>query len=116
MWISTDEGQIITLYWQAQEEITADYTTFMHILDETGQLIAQDDSQPTGGVYPTSIWDKGEIVADRKVLNIPKNSLGGAVTVASGVYLLETLERLPVSDPTGQSQPNNQWPLELPSP
>lgn len=104
---------IITLYWQAQEIMTADYTTFVHVLDETGQIVAQDDSQPTSGVYPTSIWDKGEIVADRKELDLVQADMDKELQVVTGVYLLETLERLPVRDATGQHQPGDQWPLAL---
>ena len=103
----------ITLYWQVQDSMPQDYTTFIHILDEEGQIVAQDDSQPTDGVYPTSIWDKGEIVADRKEINLPGEALDEELRVFTGVYLLETLERLPVWDTGGQRQPGDQWPLEL---
>ncbi|MCA9933306.1 MAG: glycosyltransferase family 39 protein [Anaerolineales bacterium] len=102
-------GQGVTLYWQALAEMPHDYTTFVHVLDEAGEMVAQSDSQPTDGVYPTSIWDVGEVVADGKLVN-----LGGetAVTLAIGVYDATTLLRLPVTV-AGQPQPDDLLRLPL---
>jgi hypothetical protein len=102
----------ITLYWQAQERMLEDYTTFVHVLDEEGQLLAQDDDQPMSGDYPTSIWDEGEIVADRKEMDLPEGISDERISVVTGVYLLETLERLPVQNTSGQLQPRDQWLLK----
>jgi hypothetical protein len=111
-----DDGPAIILYWQVRERMAADYTTFVHILDEEGQIVAQDDSQPTDGIYPTSIWDKGEIVADRKEMDLAEEAIDNELTVVTGVYLLETLERLAVWDASGQRQPGDQWPLDQVTP
>ena len=111
-----NDGLAIILYWLVREKMPADYTTFIHILDEEGQIVAQNDSQPTGGVYPTSIWDKGEIVADRKEMDLPEETIDQELRVVTGIYLLETLERLPVWDTSGQHQPGDQWPIELVTP
>jgi hypothetical protein len=93
-----------------------DYTTFVHIVDGGGNLVAQSDSQPTNGIYPTSIWDEGEIVADRKELTLPADAPLEQLNMVTGVYLLETLQRLPVTDAAGQRQPGDQWRLDLPKP
>ncbi|MDX1413938.1 MAG: glycosyltransferase family 39 protein [Candidatus Promineifilaceae bacterium] len=111
--LDLENDPLLTLYWLAQEEMDRDYTTFLHILDAEGQLVAQEDSQPTAGVYPTSIWDKGEIVADQKELDRLDLSADQGLQLVVGVYLLETLERLPVRDASGAVQPNDQWALEL---
>lgn len=86
------DGDQITLFWQAATPLTADYTTFMHLLDEQGQVIAQADGQPQQGWYPTSVWDVGEVVADDKVLTRPLAP--GPYRAVVGVYLLATGERL----------------------
>ncbi len=88
----------ITLYWQALAPLTADYTTFVHVLDAQGNLVAQADGQPQGGSYPTSIWQTGEFVADEKVVEM----VGGErpLRVVVGVYELETGERLLREDET----------------
>jgi hypothetical protein len=88
----------MTLYWEALNEISQDYTTFIHLLDEDGNLINQHDSQPQDGMYPTSIWDVGEVVADMKILQLEDDKDLHELNLAIGVYNLETLERLPVFD------------------
>ena len=111
-----ESGPAVTLYWQAKETMAQDYTTFVHIVDGGGNLVAQSDSQPTNGIYPTSIWDEGEIVADRKELTLPADAPLEQLNMVTGVYLLETLQRLPVTDAAGQRQPGDQWRLDLPKP
>lgn len=97
-----EETGNVTLYWQALAPMTNDFTTFVHLLDEEGNLVAQDDSQPGHGRYPTSIWEPGEFVADTKSLPM----LEGQIVV--GVYLFETLERLPALDDNGEPMAHNQ--------
>ncbi|HRQ40644.1 MAG TPA: glycosyltransferase family 39 protein [Chloroflexota bacterium] len=103
-------AQTITLYWQVLAPLTADYTTFVHILDEQGQIITQADGQPQMGAYPTSLWDVGEMVADDKKISLPVP--GEDFRLAVGVYLLETGERLPAHADQGVL-PDNRFILPL---
>ncbi len=59
-----DDGTTqITLYWQSEiQRPTLDATIFVHVYDDTGTIIAQDDSRPMQGQYPTFIWDESELV------------------------------------------------------
>lgn len=96
----TADGLI--LYWQALADMRHDYTTFIHVIDPaTGELLAQADSQPQNGGYPTGVWDAGEIVADFKPMDW--RSLDETAEVMVGVYLLETGERLPLADGDGDT-------------
>ncbi len=104
-------SQIVTLYWQAIAPMTADFTTFVHVLDENDQIIAQADGQPQQGAYPTSIWDVGEMVADAKPITLPADS--GSVRLAIGVYLLATGERLAVHTAEGLALSDNRFILPL---
>ncbi|MCZ7668171.1 MAG: hypothetical protein M5U34_13770 [Chloroflexi bacterium] len=45
---------LIHLWWQATADVTQDYTIFIHVLDENGNLIAQSDATPAQGSSPTS--------------------------------------------------------------
>jgi hypothetical protein len=47
-----------------------DYTLFIHVLDGDGQMIGQHDGQPSGGEYPTSLWDAGEQGRDARTLKL----------------------------------------------
>ncbi len=97
------QGQSVnlTLYWQALAPMSDDYTTFIHLLDGAGRLVAQADGQPQEGGYPTAVWDVGEMVADPKTLAWPAELPAGPYTLQVGVYLLPAGERLPLdgSDP-----------------
>jgi hypothetical protein len=90
----------LRLYWRALSGMNEDYTVFVHWLDEGGRMLAQKDSQPRSGGYPTGLWDEGEIVEDMYHLTVPAGFPVGRkpVILAVGMYRLETLERLAVFD------------------
>ncbi len=92
----------LTLYWRADVPPTADYTTFLHLRNAANQTVAQQDSPPAGGRYPTSLWEPGEIIRDELVL--PLESLPpGEYTPVVGLYDLITGARLTVPDiPTNE--------------
>jgi hypothetical protein len=91
------EGTLaVTLHWRSVQPAAANYTVFVHLLDASGQTVAQHDGQPQGGAYPTSVWDVGEVVVDEHVLPLPPGLLPGDYRLRVGLYLVETGERLPV--------------------
>jgi hypothetical protein len=93
----------LTLHWQAERPLNADYTVFVHLLDQDGEIVAQQDGQPGQGTYPTSVWDEGEVVSTRHTLRIDPKLPAGKYTLAAGWYLLETGVRLPVLDEAGRA-------------
>jgi len=99
----------MTLYWQAERSLDRNWTVFVHLLDGGGNLVAQHDSQPRDGHYPTSVWDRGEVVDDPHRLTLPTNLPDGSYRVVVGWYSLESGQRLPVLDsqgnPVGDSIP-----------
>ena len=92
-----DTNLQLTLYWQATAPIQQDETFYVHLLDETGALVTQYDSQPLAGNYPTSIWDVGEVVADEILLPLPA-ILQANWELGIGGYLLPNGEPLAVID------------------
>ncbi|MBN1992332.1 MAG: hypothetical protein JW953_06480 [Anaerolineae bacterium] len=93
-------GQDLTLkvYWQSDAPLTKNYTVFTQLLDKQGQLAAGWDSQPLGGYFPTSQWPVNEIVSDVVHLPLPPDLPSGDYTLLTGMYLLDTLERLQQPD------------------
>ena len=73
------------LWWKAAERPTRDYSVFVQLLGPDG-LVAQYDSQPRAGSYPTSWWDQGETVEDRFRLVIPDQARPGAYRLIAGMY------------------------------
>ena len=74
-----------------------DWTVFVHLQDEVGNLIAQDDAQPVRGDYPTSFWEMDEAVADEHLLVLPEGLAAGRYNLHVGLYALGTEEHLTVT-------------------
>ncbi len=86
----------LTLYWRSEALPNIGYTRFTHLRDEQGNTIAQSDGLPGGGLYPTQLWDKGEIIADEINITLPQNLAPTAYSLVVGLYDPATGQRLPV--------------------
>ncbi len=84
----------LTLYWRSEAQTDVNYTTFVHLKDEQDRVVAQKDGPTGSGLYPTSLWDTGEIIADTITLSVPPESSSGEYTLTIGLYQLETGQRL----------------------
>ena len=104
--ITPGETLDLTLYWSASGAAPESYTIFVHVEDSDAQIVAQQDSQPEGGRYPTLIWGADEIVVTQHQLAIPADA-EGAFTVYSGMYSPTTQDRLPVVQ-NGQMDENGR--------
>ena len=89
-------GLMVTLGWQALNEMSEDYVVFVHLRDaETGELIAQVDEMPRPAGqdelehYPTSLWMRDEVVTDVHTVTVPSDMPAGSYTVTIGLYLPE---------------------------
>ncbi|HUX86774.1 MAG TPA: hypothetical protein VMW65_07205, partial [Chloroflexota bacterium] len=96
----------VTLYWSAQARPSRDYTVFVHLLNNHGQVLAQADSPPQAGDYPTSLWDPSETIVDRHVLTVPTDLPPGVYRLEIGLYQPETGKRLPILDAAGHAPGN----------
>jgi len=107
-------GLDVTLFWEALASPAVDWTVFVHLLDASGQLVAQGDGGPRDGQFPTSWWPAGTSVPDRH--HLPgKFSCADLrhFTLLVGFYNPATAERLPVHDDAGQPLPNHAVELQL---
>jgi mannosyltransferase len=97
-------GQILplTLYWRTDVPLDARYKVFLHLVDENGELVAQRDSEPGGGLVLTPTWPEGETIRDNHGLYLPEDLEPGTYTLLLGLYPLgDPLKRLPVNTPDG---------------
>ncbi len=86
----------LTLYWQALRQPEADYTVFVHVRDEAGNVIAQKDQPPLAGAYPTGLWAAGEIIKDD--VSVPLGGTPpGQYSLVVGLYDFASGQRLPVA-------------------
>lgn len=93
----------LRLYWRAIASITQDYTVFIHLVDSSGQLAAQVDSEPRSGAFPTSAWVAGDVIPDDHVLNLPADLAPGEYLLRVGLYLAPDGPRLPLRSPAGDT-------------
>ena len=87
----------LTLYWQSLQPVSDSYDVFVHLLDENGQIVAQLDQKPIGGLAATDVWLPGDIIRDPLQLLLPPDLASGDYELRIGVYLRESGKRLPVS-------------------
>jgi len=80
------ESLYVTLHWFALNEMARDYHSYAHLLDVSGQLVAQSDGVPDQGLTPTTRWLPGEIVTDRHVIAL-RDVSPGEYRIAVGMYL-----------------------------
>jgi hypothetical protein len=96
----------VILTWRARSNVARDYKVFVHLIDSEGHRVAQHDSEPDEGKYPTSQWVPGALVRDTHPLLIPPDLPPGTYSIQVGIYLEQTLERLSVLRSSEPSQNN----------
>jgi hypothetical protein len=82
----------MTLFWASRAPVDRDYTVFVHLLRPGGEFVAAYDEQPRDGLYPTTFWERGELIVDARelALDVPP----GDYLLRVGLYDLESGERL----------------------
>ncbi|MDW8395328.1 MAG: hypothetical protein RMM31_03705 [Anaerolineae bacterium] len=87
----------ITLLWRGGQPLGLDYHAFLHVRDASGTIIAQHDSPPRTGTYPTSVWSLSEVIPDEHPIDL-KSVPPGQYDIVVGLYDPVTQQRLPVVD------------------
>jgi hypothetical protein len=86
----------IEAVWQALRPLDRDYTVFFHVVGPDGLRHGQQDAMPLDGQMPTSAWQPGRLVADRRAAALSPNApIGGPYQYWLGVYDAATGVRLP---------------------
>jgi hypothetical protein len=94
----------LTIVWRALRQPNARYTTFAHLEDANGAVIAQDDHEPSHGAYPTTRWAQDELVRETYSLRVPSALKRGEYVLRVGWYDSESQERLSTRDSTDSIQ------------
>jgi hypothetical protein len=72
--VGTGELVQVTLFWQAQKPIPKNYSLGLRLFGNTGLTDTEVlvlDTYPGGGMWPTELWQTGEIIVDQYQLSIP---------------------------------------------
>jgi hypothetical protein len=88
------ESLQLDLFWESLAPTNAEYTVFIHLLDQNGVMVSQLDRPPAAGQYPTSLWRPGEIIADSLTLPAPVGPAHQEYSIVAGLYDFHTGTRL----------------------
>lgn len=88
------------LVWQTSQPPGADLTVFTQLIGPDGRVWGQQDNQPGGGWYPTSLWLPHQPVVDAHAFQISPEASSGTYRLIAGLYDSKTQQRIPTQ--TGQ--------------
>ena len=99
------ESVEVTFYWRAEAEMEKDWQIFVHgdsAHGSRGRLHA--DHFPVRGLYHTSEWQVGEVIADTFTIEAPRGYEQNAFTLWTGWY--DDGKRLEISGPARKDENN----------
>ena len=78
----------VELYWEVTGQPPGDYLLFVHLVDAaTGALIAQRDTHPGLGSFPSSQWRPGDRFVERLNLYVPETAwVPATAELRAGLY------------------------------
>ena len=82
------------LYWQAGMPADKPYTVFTHLLNERGEIAAQQDNWPMNGKWPPTCWERDDTINDPFEIDLPADLPAGVYTLIIGLYDATTGSRL----------------------
>jgi hypothetical protein len=91
---SPGEELLVSLFWRAEQGLGKDYHTYVHLLDEHGQVVAQSDHRPGEDYYPSSLWQPGEAILDVHHLALPVDAEAPKLSIVAGAYEYPSLAPL----------------------
>lgn len=102
---------LLRLWWQGLAPVRTDYTVFVHVVGpprpNSGSVLwAQRDARPCDNSFLTTQWSSGEVIWDDYPLDLPADLPAGVYTLTTGLYDLQTGDRLQVRSSELQAQDN----------
>jgi hypothetical protein len=110
--LNSGETLNLALFWEAVEATEFRWKIFVHLVGPEGDLVAQQDKYPYGGLFQTDRWRPGLIVDDQYSIEIPQDVAAGEYRIAIGMYDEGTGERLRLTTPEGEPISDNRLFLE----
>ncbi len=97
------ESLDITLYWQALKPLPKNYSLFIKLYDTQDNEVAVLDGTPGGGMWQTSLWRTGEVIADRYRLRLETHApVPTVLRMDVGFYEFSNKQNLATFDGRGQ--------------
>jgi hypothetical protein len=116
-WVKNGDRLLVTLHWQSWQTLTQEVSTYVHVQNEAGELIAQEDGRPLMGLGDPLWWRPGDQWRDVRVIVLPPEMKPGRYTLSVGVYPAGGSSRYLAVDPGGRRFDNDsadlgtlEWP------
>jgi hypothetical protein len=84
--VKSGSGIEVVLHWRPLQLLEDDYTSYVHLVNKSGQPVTQSDHPPGGEHYPSSMWQPGEDLYDAHILDVPLNVATGEYGLEAGMY------------------------------
>jgi 4-amino-4-deoxy-L-arabinose transferase-like glycosyltransferase len=99
------------LVLRAGEEVSVNYTVFVHLLDPAGRIVAQVDTWPQAGAWPTANWVQGQVIQDVYTLTLPADAAAGDYRLVVGMY--DSLDGMHLLAPDGSDRLRLRSPIRV---
>lgn len=76
----------VTLIWHALGRQNRDWTVFVHLVDASERIVAEDNRQPLDGAFPMTQWVAGDWIEDPHPLALPADLSPGQYRLRVGLY------------------------------
>jgi hypothetical protein len=76
--VLTGEVALLSLFWQAVQKPTQDYTATIELVDDQDRVVLTQDFLLGNGRYPTSQWNANEQIVDLDRVRMPVDLAGGS--------------------------------------
>jgi hypothetical protein len=97
------EALDISLYWQVETRPPGNYLLFVHLIDSAGTMVAQRDTHPGLGNFPSSLWRPGDRFVEHIRVHVPETAYAPEMaTLSIGLYAPDGY-RLAASDASGEA-------------
>ncbi len=84
----------LTLFWETQGPAQRPFTVFNHLLDEDGNIVAQQDNWPVNGRWPPTCWQAGDRIVDTYHIDLPADLPSQTYHLYTGLYDSQSGERV----------------------
>lgn len=99
--VPREDGAVwVRLRWRATAPLAGEYAVFLHYRRD-GQTVAQGDSPPAQGRYPTPLWQPGDVLNDDHIVPAIGRPQPGRDELVFGLWNPQTGEYLSVLDEAG---------------
>ncbi len=93
--VAPGETLSVVLYWRATNRPQSVWHSFLHLVDNAGEKVAQAEDHRPGGLYlPSPLWRPGDVIVDRFELSLPPDLPSGQYRLLAGFYRPETETRI----------------------